>query len=233
VEGAREAVAAHAKAAEFFRSLPLAEEVHFRRSLGAAFLNEAVSRLSLGGAEQEAKALALIQEVLTLIANDEVDDFLSADLGLRARRLFCEAYGKGLSTERLTDKRISMAATASDLAEDALKRLCVWEQRGLTQFRSFEVWFFHFGAVMYSDFQPQFLAEYLEDWMQSNALPAGFAVSPVVKKIATEALGRARSRISEELFKGIGSEKAAKLAEVLQALQAAEGRLKENASGPV
>jgi hypothetical protein len=77
------------------------------------------------------------------------------------------------------------------LVDDGLALAHAWERRGVHRFRTLALDLFQFGALVYSRYQPQFLAEFvcenLDPSRTSEGYAAAVAASPVMRQVQAQA----------------------------------------------
>lgn len=213
---------------------------HSENLLGSARLALAAALIALPFPDLPG-ALSQAYAVLTDASRIEADHLPSGDLALRARLLICEALGLHLATTPTTsaagitstatglsvsstqsptpDQRRQWLNESTDRAEEALRHAAGWERRGIVSFRPSVGWFLQFAATLYAQFQPQFLAEFLHEFLCSEDAPPDWAAAPDLREIALNAIARARTGLHARLFEAPDSAEAAPLTEALAALR--------------
>jgi hypothetical protein len=189
--------------------------------LAAARVNYAGALLGVPGSEFKtirSSAIAALQ----IVANAEDKELGAVDLGLRARRILCESVALLLGNPNLPPKaRGELISEGTDIAEAALALCGRWEQRNVPNLRPMVGWFFSFGGALYARQQPQFLAEFLSDTLQSENTPAPWKSAPQLAKIATDAIALAREGIQTRLGQPISDEQKNALTDTLAELNTA------------
>jgi hypothetical protein len=184
-------------------------------------VNYAGALLGVPGSEFKtirSSAIAALQ----IVANAEDKELGAVDLGLRARRILCESVALLLGNPNLPPKaRGELISEGTDIAEAALALCGRWEQRNVPNLRPMVGWFFSFGGALYARQQPQFLAEFLSDTLQSENTPAPWKSAPQLAKIATDAIALAREGIQTRLGQPISDEQKNALTDTLAELNTA------------
>ncbi len=220
-----ESVRSHDEAIALLRTLPLAEDRSYPINLAAAWMNQAHALL-LGG--DFSRALTAARESLAVTAPAEDSDPALADIGLKARRAWCEAAGQhlaapgadALATESLADE-------ASDMVDDGLALARKWESRGLPVFRPIAARLFRFGAQLYAAHLPDFLAEFLLEHIDPTRASGAMPHLEEFYLVADGALSRARQELVNRRTVFLETPETLQLLERLRALRSAEARLAE------
>ena len=79
-----------------------------------------------------------------------------------------------------------MAGEASDIVDEGLTLVRLWEQRGITQLRPLAARLFRFGARLYRIRQPHFLPEYLLENLDVTCAPDAMPQIEEIHVIAAE-----------------------------------------------
>lgn len=203
-----------------------AQDGHARALALAARVNLADAVARSAAKPDLTQAITICSEVVNTVSAAEEQQPEAADLGFRARRVICQAAGTLLQDVAPGgDEQKEFLATATDRAEEALKLAQHWEGRGAPVFRPWARWFFEFATAMYSQHQPQFLAEFLTETLFGEKTPQAWTEAQELRRIALTNTGRVRTAFREQLFSKVGGPEAEALTEVLTELQALEGRL--------
>lgn len=170
-------------------SLPLEENIFYRANLAGAYLNRANALLAtdLGAARLSARA------ALDQIADAAPNHVAATHANLCARRTLLSILGRelALAGRDATPARDTarLLNEASDLIDDGLALVRVWEARHSEAFRPAAAQLFHAGAILYASLQPHFLPEFLEENQRlTSTLPA------VVQDMLTRARRAAQDR---------------------------------------
>ncbi len=221
------AVDAYAKSIEVLRTLPLEVNPWFRINLAGAWMNKANVLMGLGDATRVSEARAAAKASLALVVTDESAEPIYADIGLKARRVQCDALGQLLVTPDPLNDVAELTAEASDAVDDGLTLVRHWEQKGLPAFRPLALRLFLFGARLYARHQPQFVAEFLLENLDPETTPGAFAAVEEFHRVAAEAIAQTRARLNQTGMITPGTPGAARLLEIAQSLTAAEARISE------
>jgi tetratricopeptide (TPR) repeat protein len=148
-----------------------------RGTLGVAFVNQARMLLDLSPAPlREAQAAAL--RGVELLRELESSDATAAEAALHARHAFCLATAILLESPPVAvPEADAWIITATDAVEEGLALYQKWQAELDEVLRPVAVELFRFGGRIYLAYQPQFLAEYLEDlvsWLQASQAEGEF-----------------------------------------------------------
>lgn len=149
-------------------------------------------------ARVEADADPFAHQALELQRPVERTSRLAAAVTLQARHVLCRRLAAGDAAAQR-----DRCADATDLAEEALSVIAYWERSGADAFRSLGFDFVAFGASAYAAYQPQFLEEFLCEWLDPSRSSAGFANAPEIAQAADRA--RAAARQAAPIFFTLGS----------------------------
>jgi tetratricopeptide (TPR) repeat protein len=155
---AAEALASFEAAAGVLRAFSLEGNPWPRRNLTGTLLNRANLLLDLAGL---AEAAAGAREALALCLPHERLDPVDAGLGLKVRRVLCDALGQLIVSSGADQD--ALAAEAGDLVDDALAIIRHWHRRGETVDELLAARFFRYGTRLYRSHQPHFLAEFIQE----------------------------------------------------------------------
>lgn len=184
-----------------------------RRNLAGTFVNRANLLLDLG---DFTSADAAACEALSLLIAHQHADFDAAGIALMARRARCDALGRMLVLPGADQE--SIAREASDVVDEALTLVRHWTPQGEGAFAPLATRLFRFGARLYRFHQPQFLAEFLLEHLESAPVPDLFA-------IADETLSATLADLQRPQLLVAGTRAAAQLVETAHSLRAALARL--------
>lgn len=148
---------------------------------------------------------------LKMAAPNEKNHLFAAEISLSARRSICHAFGIMVEQQTQETKQ-QIHDRASDLLEDGLKLVKLWEERGADGLRPAAQHLFHLGCAFYCTQQPHFLPEFINENLDTKK------PNPVMlesaKKTITEALSRIEKADASE------SEVANVLRKTLKTLEA-------------
>lgn len=145
---------------------------------------------SLQGGSRADEATGLLRRALDLQAPFERERETAAVISLQARHVLCLDIAAQLSGPP-ADHHQDLAATATDLAEDALEVVTAWERRGVSRLRPMGVGFFAFALATYAQFQPHFVDEFVAEWRDPSRSSEGFVTDP---RLVAAADGRGPER---------------------------------------
>jgi len=135
-----------------------------RYLLGAIWLNLANACASASDLESMAIGQDAARRALALVADMETSNASAAEVGLKARHVFCQTIAPVLSHAIMKDEVMpDDVHDATDAADEGLGLVRKWEQKGVVRFRDIAYDLFGFGARVYARFQPQFLHEFVRD----------------------------------------------------------------------
>jgi hypothetical protein len=207
------------------RTLPLDGPSSFRMNLAATLMNEANALIKVREPE---KALSSAMAALAVTAPTERTDPVLADIGLKARRVGCEALGhclfvaskRGGPTRELGDQ-------ASDLVDEGLALARHWESQGQQQFRYIAARLFRFGVQLYAGHLPDFLAEFILEHLDPEISTGAMTDVEEFHVIASEVLGRALQDLEARRAAFLDTPETARLLRRFRDLRAAVLRLEE------
>jgi tetratricopeptide (TPR) repeat protein len=169
------ALRAFADAAELLDS-PVSEPISDRPFLAAATLtNMALTRAALLDPASLFEARRAAEQALARVEALEQADPACAEVALKARHVVCQAVAHELSTPSDDAQRTTDAVhAATDMADDGLRLIRLWEQRGVAAFRELSDDLFGFGARVYAAYQPHFLEEFVRDNLDASQSSEGY-----------------------------------------------------------
>lgn len=132
--------------------------------LGTVCSNLANLCASRSDAKSVAIARGSARRAIALVLDREVSHADAAEVGLKARHALCRTVALILSqaiVKGATD--LDAVHEATDAAEDGLDLARRWKQKGVHRFRDIACDLFHFGSLVYAEFQPHFLDEFVGD----------------------------------------------------------------------
>jgi hypothetical protein len=207
------------------RTLPLEGPGSFRMNLAAAWMNEANALIKV---QEPGKALDSAIAAMVITAPVEKTDPVLADIGLKARRVGCEALGhrlfvasqRGEPTKELGDQ-------ASDLVDEGLTLARHWESQGQQQFRYIAARLFRFGAQLYAAHLPDFLAEFILEHLDPEISSGAMADVEEFHVIASEVLRRTLHELETRRAAFLDTPETTRLLQRFRDLRAASIRLEE------
>jgi tetratricopeptide (TPR) repeat protein len=117
--------------------------------------SEATSASDLAAREAASRALALVKA-------QEHENAAAAEAGLKARHVLCHIAARRLSVQAGGTVTADVH-DATDLADEGLDLVREWERRGVDRFRNLASDLLRFGALVYGQYQPHFLQEFLSE----------------------------------------------------------------------
>jgi hypothetical protein len=207
------------------QTLPLDDSGAFRMNLAAAMMNESNALMR---SHEPTRALESARAALGVTSPAEQAEAVLADIGLKARRVACEALGHQLflASERGESTK-QMAEEAIDLVDDGLALARQWEARGQPHFRYISTRLFRFGAQLYAVQHPDFLAEFILEHLDPEISAGAMAGTPEFYRIAAEVLAPARAELLARRTAYLNTPETDRLVQRLQSFRAAEERLAE------
>ncbi|HEX4263185.1 MAG TPA: hypothetical protein VH597_02505 [Verrucomicrobiae bacterium] len=194
--------------------------------LGCAWMNVANALLQ-HAQPQLISARESAKTALKYLADVENVDAVSAEAGLKARHLLCQAIVRILAGQsHHSSSAKESLIEAMDAVDDGLKLAREWELRNVDRFRSLTTELFSFGVRAYQMCQPQFLAEFISESVDPQMSPGANAT----RKMHVEALGALWRELRESQKKGFGkpNEEFPQWMQKLSELSSVERRLTEN-----
>lgn len=221
------AVHSQREAVSTLQGLPRDQASWYRNNLAAAWMNLANALLDSTLSDRLAEARAAARESLAVVVAEETTDPVAAELGLKARRVWCDAIGQLLVANTTALSPDALAAEAGDAVDDALALARRWETRGVRSFRPVAARLFYFGAQLCRLHQPQFLAEFLLEHLDPvrtpDARPEASGLE-VAAAAVTQALRDLQDR-QERLI--VGNPETDRQVRIWRTLKSAEVRIAE------
>lgn len=156
--------------------------------LAAVWMNLANVRLAEESSQSERLAEEAARRAITLVTSLETDDVHSAEVGMKARHVLCQAIAQRLSQIPNTHAKIPEAVhEATDAADTGLALARRWEKSGVESFRPIARDLFLFGMRVYAKYQPQFLAEFVSENEDPTQSSFGYVESEEMRFAAREA----------------------------------------------
>lgn len=205
------------------RGLRVIEGVSDETQLAAcAWMNHANILLRLESLDL-AKVLASAGQAIDLVASSEQDDPISAEVGLKARHVFCQATARRISeADRETDEQFP--SVALQRASSALQLIRRWEDRGDLRFTEFFAGFFEFGALLVQRRTPDAILGFVREHLRPSE-PAAPIRDRSVYDRARDGLAKTWRDLQAEGFRAIHTETRERWIETLQSLRAVEAKL--------
>lgn len=193
----------------------------YQQVQASLWMNRANAQLQLPSPEWAAAADSA-RRALTHSRISEDQDPIAAEAGIKARHMLCHALAHLLETppvDAASADRWILEAT--DAVEDVMRLT-----RHDVRFQPLREELFHFGCRIYRAFQPHFLAEFLEDGLESGG------PTETMRQAAHESLMQAAFQIQQENLASYTPSKLDRLIQTLRALSETGERLGFRANMP-
>ena len=172
-------------AADFTAALGIADSVQVKDWSDRALLASAASA-NLATVELRrgawAEAIAAAQRAAAESAAEAGQQVGSADAAIRSRHTLLSAYISRWQKSGAPRPDPETLSASTDAAEEGLKLAKEWESRGVQWFKPLATDLFRTGAQLYAHFQPQFLAEFLQDYGSADPQLANELIQAAIKK---------------------------------------------------
>ena len=202
----------------------LLERPEGKHLLACAWLNR-TGALLVHSPDAPGEARAGAREVLRLLAGMEEQQPGFADVGLKARHALCRAASVKLAQDKGGEETKEAVGEATDAVDDGMALARLWEERGVPAFKPIEAELFRFGAALYQQHQPQFLAEFVLENLDPERSPAAVKASPQMVQVGADALQRALQELQKRGFGELGKPGMERMLETLADLRGANERL--------
>jgi tetratricopeptide (TPR) repeat protein len=157
--------------------------------LAVVWMNLANARAADAAADPESLARDAALRAIALVADVELHDEDSAEVGLKARHVLCQTIAARLPVVAAENETLpDDVHEATDAADEGLALVRHWERHGVDRFRAIAFDLFRFGARVYASYQPQFLHQFVLDNMDPGQSSSAYANSPEMRAAAQEAL---------------------------------------------
>jgi tetratricopeptide (TPR) repeat protein len=202
--------------------LPLEADPFYRLNLAGAWTNLAHVSLAPVSPAPRACSQAAARRALELVACAERTEKDFAAMSLRARRALVMALGDLLyAAERKGDSLDELTSEATDVIEDGMFIVRLFESRGIVMLRPLGARLFRLGAHLYGVHQPHFLGEFVLENLGAQTL----AADAEFRAIATDAVANALARLHQPRPILAGTRDAEKLIATAQSLRSAQDQL--------
>ena len=183
------AVASFEEAIRIIANIKDKEDPRLILEMASAHANRA-NLLSRAPATKESiqETLSSGEYALKMAQSSEKANLMAAEISLSARRSICHAFGM-LVGNQSPEVQQEMHGNASDLLEDGLKLVKLWEDRNAVGLRKSAQHLFHLGCAFYCTQQPHFLPEFINENLDSEK------PDPVMLESAQRTVKEAISRI--------------------------------------
>jgi hypothetical protein len=223
------AIVSHHEAVTALSTLPLDENPWYRRNLAAARINLANALLDDVTADNRLVAAANSgRAALALVAVEESEDPLAAELALKARRCLCDAFGQLLPANESSGRsNAALVVETSDTIDAALALIRTWERRRAQNFRPLAERFFRFGALFYQVHQPHFLREFILENLDPGFCTEALTAAAELHVIAEAALTRALDALQNGPPFLVNDPASLRRRDTIRAIQQTRARLAE------
>lgn len=180
------------------------------------------------------EALQVAEEALTLCQPSEHQLLQAAEIGLKARHIFCHAVAMLLETPPVdTTHADDWIMHATDRVDEAMHLTATWEnQPGTAHFHALRHELFRYGCNLLLAYQPHFLAEFLLDVLDPGQGSTLLARADDLYQVGLQSLELAASELRRRGPLDLGLQKMDRLIEVLESLSQAAERIKKRAEQP-
>jgi tetratricopeptide (TPR) repeat protein len=178
------------------------------------------------------EALVVTAETLTLCQPTEHLNLQAAEIGLKARHIFCRAVAMLLETPPVdTSRADDWIMQATDKVDEAMHLTARWEsQREAGPFHALRHELFRYGCNLLLAYQPHFMAEFLLDVLDPEQGSPLLAKADDLYQVGLEALDLAAVEMRRRGPLDLGLQKMDRLIEVLESLSQAAERIKKRAA---
>ncbi|MES2309251.1 MAG: hypothetical protein V4507_10380 [Verrucomicrobiota bacterium] len=152
--------------------------------------NLATAQFQSSGDQYQAETQA--RAILLFVEPYESTDFRLTEISLKARHLFCLSIGYQADSQRHTSPISSdRISEVTDVLEKGIHLALHWKNQGNDSFLPWAQTLFCFGLQFYRVYLPQFLAEFVTEFLKEEALPG----SPSLDQLILESLRMAESTL--------------------------------------
>lgn len=177
------------------------------------------------------EAMQVAEEALNLCQPTEHLTLQAAEIGLKARHIFCRAVAMLLETPPVdTSRADDWIIQATDKVDEAMHLTARWERQGMPEhFRALRHELFRYGCNLLLAYQPHFMAEFLLDVLDPEQGSPLLAKTDDLYQVGLEALNLAAVELRRRGPLDLGLQKMDRLIEVLESLSQATERIKKRA----
>lgn len=196
--------------------------------LATLMINRAALMLELAPPRM-LEAMQDAEVALTLCRPTEKVILQAAEIGLKARHVFCHAVALLLETTSVdTTRADDWIMQATDKVDEAMHLTACWEHKGTApHFSALRLELFRYGCSMLLAYQPHFLAEFLLDVLDPERGSPLLAKSEGLCQVGLEALDQAAAVLRRRGPLDLGLQGVDRLLEVLESLNQAAERIKK------
>lgn len=174
------------------------------------------------------EAMHAAEEALEMCRSTEHHVLQSAELGLKARHIFCHAVAMLLEIPPVdTTRADDWIHQATDKVDEAMHLTASWEKPGMPgHFHALRHELFHFGCSLLLAYQPHFMAEFLLDVLDPENGSSLLARDQALCQAGLQALNLAAEELRRRGPLDLGLQGMDRLLAVLESLSQAAGRIK-------
>jgi tetratricopeptide (TPR) repeat protein len=178
------------------------------------------------------KAMQVAEEALLLSKPTEHLNLQAAEIGLKARHVFCRAVALLLETPPVdTSHADDWIIQATDKVDEAMQLTASWEsQSEAGPFHALRHGLFRYGCNLLLAYQPHFLAEFLLDVLDPEQGSPLLAKAEDLYQVGLQTLELAAAELRRRGPLDLGLQKMDRLIEVLASLSQAADRIKKRSA---
>ncbi len=178
------------------------------------------------------EAMQVTEEALTWCQSTEHLNLQSAEIGLKARHIFCRAVAMLLETPPVdTSRADDWIMQATDKVDEAMHLIARWEIQGEAgPFHALRHELFRYGCNLLLAYQPHFMAEFLLDVLDPEQGSPLLAQDEELYRAGLEALDLAAAELRRRGPLDLGLHGTDRLIGVLESLSLAAERIKTSSS---
>jgi len=175
------------------------------------------------------EAMQVADEAQILSRSSEHLTLQSAEIGLKARHIFCRAVAMLLESPPVdTSRADDWIIQATDKVDEAMHLTAKWESQGMPEhFRVLRRELFRYGCSLLLAYQPHFMAEFLLDVLDPGQGSPLLAKEQDLYQAGLEALDMAAAELRRRGPLDLGLQKMDRLIQVLESLSHAAERIKK------
>jgi len=154
--------------------------------LAVVWMNLANIQASEATVVSDLAAWGAARRALASVRAHEHEDAAAAEAGLKARHVLCHIAARRLSVQAERETVTADVHDATDLADEGLELVRLWERRGIDRFRNLASDLLRFGARVYACYQPHFLHEFLSEQLDPQQSAHSYVQSREIQGAARE-----------------------------------------------
>ena len=176
------------------------------------------------------EAMKVAEEALTLCQPTEHLTLQAAEIGLKARHIFCRAVAMLLETPPVdTSRADDWIMQATDKVDEAMQLTASWEKPVMPEhFRALRHELFRYGCNLLLAYQPHFLAEFLLDVLDPEQGSPLLAQDTELCRAGLEALNLAAVELQRRGPLDLGLHGLERLINLLESLNQARERIQRH-----